>query len=267
MYFSRGITVVYYGDEVGMTGTGNGSDKFARQDMFSTKVEIWKTEPRIGGNPIGTGDSFAVTDKHPIAKYLKVLANLRATNPGLTNAVMQVRYAKDALLVISKKDEKENREYLVAFNNSTKATKITINTATTSGGWQTLLGVSKPTLRNEKVTLTVPALSTVVLKANKKPNKTNVKVGTITSKMDFLSGYFETKASITSNDLLKVTFYSRTASAKSWKSLGTDMNAPYSVYIDPLEYPGQRLELRASATNSRGVVYELPHATIKIPSS
>ena len=267
LYLTRGIPVVYYGDEVGMTGTGAGSDQLARQDMFPTKVAIWKTEPRIGGNSIGSGDSFAVTDNHPIAKYIKVLANLRATNPGLTNAVMQVRYAKDALLVISKKDEKENREYIVAFNNSTKATKITINTATTSGGWQTLLGVSKLTLRNEKVTLTVPALSTVVLKANKKPNKTNVKVGTITSKMDFLSGYFETKASITSNDLLKVTFYSRTASAKSWKSLGTDMNAPYSVYIDPLEYPGQRLELRASATNSRGVVYELPHATIKIPSS
>ena len=267
LYLTRGIPVVYYGDEVGMTGTGAGSDQLARQDMFPTKVAIWKTEPRIGGNPIGSGDSFAVTDNHPIAKYIKVLSNLRATNPGLTNATMQVRYAKDALLVISKKDEKENREYLVAFNNSSKASKITIKTATTSGGWQTLLGKPEPTLRNEKVTITVPALSTVVLKANRKPDKTNVKVCIITSKMDFLSGYFETKASITSNDLLKVTFYCRTASDKSWKSLGTDMNAPYSVYIDPLEYPGQRLELRASATNSRGVVYELPHATIKIPTS
>ena len=267
LYLSRGIPVVYYGDEVGMIGTGAGSDQLARQDMFSTKVAMWKTEPRIGSNPIGSGDSFALTDNHPIAKYLKVLANLRATNPGLANAVMQVRYAKDALLVISKKDEKENREYIVAFNNSSKATKITINTATASGGWQTLLGVSKPTLRNEKVTLTVPALSTVVLKANKMPDKTNVKVGRITSKMDFLSGYFETRASITSNDLLKVTFYYRAASTKSWKPLGTDMNAPYSVYIDPFEYPGQRLELRASATNSKGVVYELPHATIRIPTS
>ena len=267
LYLTRGIPVVYYGDEVGMTGTGAGGDQLARQDMFPTKVAIWKTEPRIGSRPIGSGDSFAVTDNHPVAKYIKVLANLRATNPGLANAVMQVRYAKDALLVISKKDEKENREYLVAFNNSSKATKITIRTATASGGWKTLLGKPEPTLRNEKVTLTVPALSTVVLKANKKPDKTGVKVGTITSKMDFLSGFFETKASIKSNDLLKVTFYCRTASAKSWISLGTDISAPYSVYIDPLEYPGQRLELRASATNSRGVIYELPHATIKIPTS
>ncbi len=266
LYLTRGIPSVYYGDEVGMTGTGSGSDQLARQDMFSTKVKIWKTEKRIGSSPIGSGDSLAITDKHPIALYLEKLAALRAANPGLANGSMQIRIAKDSLLVISKKDDVENREYLVAFNNSTKPIKTTITTATSVGGWKNLLGASTISFKNEKVTVTVPALSTVVLKANKVIDKTAVKVGKITSEMDFLTGYYETKAMITSQDLLRVTFYCRTAADRQWTSLGTDTNAPYSVYIDPLDYEGKKLEIRAEAVNSKGAQFELSSTTITVPA-
>ena len=266
LYLTRGIPSVYYGDEVGMTGTGSGSDQLARQDMFSTKVKIWKTEKRIGSSPIGTGDSFTVTDKHPIALYLEKLAALRAGNPGLANGSMQIRIAKDSLLVISKKDDAENREYIVAFNNSTKPIKTTINTATSAGGWKSLLGTSTIGISNEKVTVTVPALSTLVLKANKGIDRTAVKVGKITSAMDFLTGYYETKAALISQDLLRVTFYCRTSAGQPWTSLGTDTNAPYSVYIDPLDYEGKKLEIRADAVNSKGVKYELPSTTITVPA-
>ena len=264
MYLTRGIPTVYYGDEVGMTGSGNGSDQLARQDMFSTKVSTWKTELRIGSKPIGTGDSFSVTDSHPIAKYLKTLSNLRSTNPGLNNAMMRVRYAKDALLVISKKDSTENREFLVAFNNSTKPVKATISTATSTGGWKTLLGKVSMSNKKEVVTINVPALSTVVLKANKGIDQSDVKVGKITSAMDFLTGYYETKASVTSKDLLSVSFFARKNANESWISLGTDTSAPFSIYIDPLEYAGSTLELRAQASNSKGVTNELPHTTVTI---
>lgn len=266
LYLTRGIPSVYYGDEVGMIGTGSGSDQLARQDMFSTKVKIWKTEKRIGSSPIGTGDSFTITDKHPIAVYLEKLAALRAGNPGLANGSMQIRIAKDSLLVISKKDDVENREYLVAFNNSTKPIKTTITTATSVGGWKSLLGTSAISFKSEKVTVTVPALSTLVLKANKGIDKTAVKVGKITSEMDFLTGYYETKAAVVSQDLLRVTFYCRTSADQPWISLGTDTNAPYSVYIDPLDYEGKKLEIRADALNSKGVKYELPSTTITIPA-
>jgi glycosidase len=264
MYLTRGIPTVYYGDEVGMTGSGNGSDQLARQDMFVTKVSKWKTELRIGGSPIGTGDSFAVTDANPIAQYLKVLSTLRGKNPGLVNSVMQVRYAKDALLVVSKKDPTENREFLVAFNNSTKPVKALITTATSTGGWKTLLGKATVANKKEVVTITVPGLSTVVLKANKTIDKTEIKVGKITSSMDFLTGYYETKASVTSRDLLSTTFFCRTAADQPWISLGTDTNAPYIVYIDPSEYPNQNLEIRAQVVNSKGTSYELPHTSVTI---
>ncbi|MDE3227850.1 MAG: hypothetical protein KGL47_04970, partial [Acidobacteriota bacterium] len=266
MYLTRGIPSVYYGDEVGMTGTGSGSDQLARQDMFSTKVKIWKTEKRIGSTPIGTGNSFDATDKHPIATYLKSLSALRSANPGLANSSMQVRYAKDYLLAISKKDEAENKEYVVAFNNSTKAITASFNTATSKGGWKLLMGKGSVKAVAEKITVTVPALSTVVLKANQKIDKTDVKVGKISSKLDFLTGYYETKAVITSKDLLKVTFFARTSADQPWNSLGTDTNAPYSVYIDPLDFEGKTIEVKAQAINSKGAKYELPSISVVIPA-
>jgi glycosidase len=266
MYLTRGIPSVYYGDEVGMTGTGSGSDQLARQDMFSTKVNFWKTEKRIGSSPIGTGNSFDVTDKHPIANHLKALATLRKANPGLANSSMQIRYAKDYLFVISKKDSEENREYVVAFNNSNKAIKATVTTATSTGGWKVLMGKSSFKSIGEKVSITVPALSTVVLKANKKIDKTDVKVGKISSELDFLSGYYETKASITTKDLLSVTFFIRASVDEPWTSLGTDTNSPYSVFVDPLEFEGKKVQIKAEAVNSKGVKYELPSITFLIPT-
>lgn len=266
MYLTRGIPSVYYGDEVGMTGTGSGSDQLARQDMFSTKVNIWKTEKRIGSSPIGIGNAFDVTDKHPIANHLKVLANLRASNPALANGSMQIRYAKDYLLAISKKDDVENREYVVAFNNSTKPVKVTVPTATSKGGWKLLMGKTTVKTSAEKVTITVPALSTVVLKANQKIDKTDVKVGKITSELDFLTGYYETKAAVTTKDLAKVSFFIRTSADQAWSSLGTDTNLPYSVFVDPMEYEGKTIQIKAQAINSKGAKYELPSTTITIPA-
>lgn len=266
MYLTRGIPTVYYGDEVGMNGTDSGTDQLARQDMFSTKVGIWRTEKRIGSAPIGSGNSFDLTDTHPIAQYLQKLAALRKSNLALANGQMQIRSAKDSVLVISKKDSIENKEYLVAFNNSSKVMKTSVTSATSHGGWKVLLGTSKITTNNEKVTLTIPALSTVVLKANNKIDKTSVKVGKITSKLDFLTGYYETKAQITSQDILEVEFFCKLSSDPQWSSLGTDTNAPYSVYIDPQLFVGKKIEIRAEVLNSKGEKYELPSTSITIPA-
>jgi hypothetical protein len=118
----------------------------------------------------------------------------------------------------------------------------------------------------EKITITVPALSTVVLKANQKIDKTDVKVGKISSELDFLTGYYETKAVITSKDLLKVTFFARTSADQQWSSLGTDTNFPYTVFVDPLDFEGKTVELKAEAINSKGAKYELPSTKIFIPA-
>ena len=116
------------------------------------------------------------------------------------------------------------------------------------------------------VTITVPALSTVVLKANQKIDQTAVKVGKVSAKLDFLTGYYETKAAVTTKDLAQVTFFSRTSADQPWSSLGTDTNSPYMVYLDPLEFEGKSVQVKAEATNSKGARFELPSTTIRIPA-
>ena len=264
LYLSRGIPAVYYGDEVGMMGSGG--DQMARQDMFSTKIAVWQTEPRIGARPIGYGNSFTATGLSPIAKYLIVLAHLRHTNPGLANAQMQPRFAKGPLYVVSKKDSKDNREYVVAFNNSDKAVSAFINTATSIGGWKTILGTTKVGVAGAKLMFKVPALSAVVLKANKVINQFSVKVGVIKTFQDDLTGYYQATAAVTSRDLVTVEFFSRLEGAATWDSLGVDTNSPYSVFINPQDFLGRNIEIKAVVTNSKGASFELPSTKLSIPA-
>ena len=267
MYFSRGVPVVYYGDEVGMTGTNSGKDQFARQDMFATDIEIWKNEVRIGGSPIGNGDAFTATSQSPVAQYLIKLAQIRKENPALANGPMLERFSKYALYVISKKDVVENKEYLVAFNNSDTDEVVEVTTATSAGGWSKILGSTYVTTNQNKVTFTVPALSTIVLKANSPIDQFATKFTKLSTSMDDLTGFYKVKAGISSKDFLSVEFFARNAGSTKWISQGVDTGAPYSIFLDPIDFPKKKIEIRAIARNSKGESFVLPTAKLTIASS
>ena len=267
MYFSRGIPVVYYGDEVGMTGSNSGKDQFARQDMFATDIELWKNEVRVGGAPIGNGDSFAATSQSPVANYLIKLAEIRKSNPALANGPMLERYSKYALYVISKKDVANNREYLVAFNNSDTDEIVEVTTATSGGEWTQILGTTQVTTNQNKVSFTVPALSTIVLKASSTINQFATKHTKLTTSVDDLTGFYKVKAGISSKDFLSIEFFARNAGSKKWISQGIDTGAPYSIFIDPLDFPKKKVDLKATARNSKGesFVFPITKLTISAP--
>jgi glycosidase len=267
MYFSRGIPVVYYGDEVGMTGSNSGKDQFARQDMFPTDIELWKNEPRIGGSPIGNGDAFTATSKSPIANYLIKLAEIRRDNPALANGPMLERYSKYSLYVISKKDVVQNREYLVAFNNSDTDEIVEVTTATSGAEWTQILGTTDVTVNQNKVSFTVPALSTLVLKANSAINQFATKHTKLSTSVDDLTGFYKVKAGISSKDFLTVEFFARKAGSTRWVSQGMDTGAPYSIFVDPLDFPKKKIQLRATARNSKGesFVFPITNLTISTP--
>jgi hypothetical protein len=267
MYFSRGIPVVYYGDEVGMTGSNSGKDQFARQDMFATDIELWRNEPRIGGSPIGNGDAFTATSQSPVANYLIKLAEIRRDNPALANGPMLERYSKYALYVISKKDVAENREYLVAFNNSDTDEIVEVSTATSGAEWTQILGTTDVSVNQNKVSFTVPALSTIVLKAYSTINQFATKHTKLSTSVDDLTGFYKVKAGISSKDFLSVEFFARKAGSTRWVSQGVDTGAPYSIFIDPLDFPKKKIQLKATARNSKGesFVFPITNLTISTP--
>ena len=262
LYLSRGVPTVYYGDEVGILGSGNGRDQLARQDLFPTKVEIWKQEPRVTGKPVGSADSFADTFSNPIAKHLITLSELRKAHPALANEQMQIRYAKGSVFAFSKRAISEKREYLVVLNNSAKTSTVKISTAT-SGKWKDLISGKSFTSMSGELTLKLDGLSSAVLRAESEINQRGIKLGKLSAKEDFLSGFYNVSLKVESKDLAIAEFFVRTKSDSKWSTLGVDLNQPFNVFIDPNEYSGP-IEVKASVIDSKGGKNELREIAFNI---
>ena len=261
LYLSRGIPTIYYGDEVGMTGSENGNDQRARQDMFPTQVEMWKNEPRVGSKPVKDGDSFS-EKSHPISDLLKNLGQLRKEHPALANGQMQIRYAKGPLFIFSKRAVGENTEYLIALNNSSKKVSATVPTAT-SGNWEKLLGSASFEGNRSEVSISLSPFGYAVLRGKKGITETTVNLGKLSSKTDFLSGFEKLSASVATRDLATAEFLIRSKGKTDWVSVGVDLNRPYSVYINPEDFSGN-LEFKAIITNSKGAKVEFKPRALSI---
>ncbi len=262
LYLSRGIPAVYYGDEVGMTGSGNGNDQLARQDMFSTKVEMWRTEKRVGSDPVGTGDSFRF-HSHPLSEHLRSLAKIRLDYPALANGQMQIRYAKGPIFAFSKLAPDSNQEFVVVMNNSSKKLTAKIPTASNSV-WDKVFGDGSWRNRKADLEVSIPALEVLVLKARNNISETSVKIKGLKLDEDFLTGFYSVSAQVSSRDLLKTEFFVKRD--KQWISLGIDTSAPFKYYLNPTEF-SSRITIKATSIDSKGKVYEYRPLTFTPTSS
>lgn len=262
LYLSRGIPAVYYGDEVGMTGSGNGNDQLARQDMFSTKVEMWKTEKRVGSDPVGTGDSFRF-HSHPLSEHLRSLAKIRLDYPALANGQMQIRYAKGPIFAFSKLAPDSNQEFVVVMNNSSKKLTAKIPTASNSV-WDKVFGDGSWRNRKADLEVSIPALEVLVLKARNNISETSVKIKGLKLDEDFLTGFYSVSSQVSSRDLLKTEFFVKRD--KQWISLGIDTSAPFKYYLNPTEF-SSRITIKATSIDSKGKVYEYSPLTFTPASS
>ena len=175
---------------------------------------------------------------------------------------MQVRYAKGSVFAFSKRDLASKREYVVVINNSAKAQKVAFNTASSSG-WNALLGKPGISSKNGSITINIAGLDAVVLQAKKDIGKLAIKVGKISAREDFLSGYHRLTAAVQTNDLAITEFFVKGSGSSNWQSLGVDLNAPFRVYLDPKEHSG-KLQVKAIVTTSQGRKYELPSSALNI---
>jgi glycosidase len=243
LYLLRGAPVVYYGDEVGMIGSGG--DQAAREDMFPTQVAAWKTEPRVGSPPIGNGSSFGVTN--PLEDELKSLAALRDANPALATGATINRLASKQTFVVSRIDRAARREYVVAFNSGTTGTKMQIATATPSSSWTRLLGqsVSVTSSASGSLVLALPPLSALVLKADSDLPKRAAPVPVLRYGTDDLSQMRVLTAKVATADPVSVTFAIRRGSG-AWQRVASDDSPPYRAFLEPGKFrKGERVRLAA----------------------
>src|SRR5581483_9343022 len=254
LYLLRGAPTVYYGDEVGMIGSGG--DRAAREDMFPTQVPEWQTEPRVGAPPIGKGSSFDVTS-HPIEERLRALARLRDDLPALSRGWSVVRYAKGAVAVVSRIDPVEKHEVVAVFNNGDGATSATFRTSTPSATWTQRLGSPvpfAPPRSDASGTLTVPvaATSAVVLDAQSPipdaaPPKPKLRI-----RADDLTNLWSASATVGGSAPVSVAFVVQRASG-SWQRLDVDTSPPFRGFIDPAKFArNERVKVAAIARTLDG---------------
>ncbi len=115
MYFSRGVPVVYYGDEQGFSGDGHDQD--AREDMFKSKVVSYNDNTLIGSSATTDQDNFDMLSS--LYLYLKKLAEIKRAHTPLNGGSMDVLYAADKPgLYAFKRTSAESGETVVVIANS-----------------------------------------------------------------------------------------------------------------------------------------------------
>jgi glycosidase len=118
-FTTRGVPVVYYGDEQGFTG--DGGDKDARQDMFPSQVASYNDDDLIGTDATTADDNFDTT--HPLYQAISDLAALRQAHPALRSGAQLHRYSEagPGIYAFSRIERGEQVEYVVAVNTSEAA--------------------------------------------------------------------------------------------------------------------------------------------------
>ncbi|TRO69167.1 pullulanase-type alpha-1,6-glucosidase [Streptomyces sp. IB201691-2A2] len=232
MFLGRGNPVVYYGDEQGFTGAGG--DKDARQTMFASKTADYLDDDELGTDRTHAEDAY---DKSaPLYKQISALAKLRKANPALADGVQTERYAADGagVYAFSRTDAKSGIEYVVAVNNADKAKEATFATGSAGMTFRGIYGTgdtddSLKSGADKKVTVTVPAGSSVVFKATGRlaPPATKPALA-LKAPAEGATGTVEISADVDGGQLNRVVLAAQVGNGK-WKTLGSADHAPYRV--------------------------------------
>lgn len=256
MYMSRGIPNVYYGDENGIIG--NGGDKEARQDLFPTSVNAWKTESRIAANAIGSG-SYLTESNHPIQERISWLNSLRNNHPALKTGAQIQRYSANNVIAFSRIDSATRTEYLVALNNS-QVTKsgIRFKTSSPNTSFTQVWGQPQTVTSDAQgfVTITVGDRQAVVLKAQSAmPLKPVVGAVTLTMPKDQGVAIWKPSASITNWDDPSTCTFVIKVNGGSWQVLGVDDASDWKMILSGAKYPaGAKLTVAAIINSSSGAI-------------
>ncbi|NNJ08343.1 pullulanase-type alpha-1,6-glucosidase [Streptomyces sp. PKU-MA01144] len=250
MFLSRGNPVVYYGDEQGFTGAGG--DKDARQTLFASKTADYLDDDQLGTDRTHADDAYDTG--HPVYRSIAALSKLTREHPALRDGVQRERHAEDSVYAFSRTDAGKRGgpvEYLVAVNNATTGKTVTV--PVDSAEFRALYGGSG-TARAEdgKLTVTVPALSSLVLRATGPLAPPAAKPSlTLKAPAAGATGTVEISADVHGGQLNRVVFAAQVGNG-AWRALGTADHAPYKVTQHITAPAGTPLRYKAVAVDSLG---------------
>lgn len=258
LYLTRGQPVIYYGDEQGFAGEGDGKDKNSRQSLFGTQVAEYADQKLVTGESNGTADRFDT--EAPLYQHIAALAKLRADHPALAQGAQIQRYAEDGagIYAFSRVDRDEKVEYLVALNNAAEEKSVAVTTLTQDGGFEPLYGADAAVQSDAAAvtTITVPAMSAVVYRADKgitAPATVTDLALTLPAAGAALTGSTAISANIDQNAWAETSFAYRVVGGEEWLPLGTAESTTPRVFHDSETLPaGTLVEYRAVTTDAAG---------------
>ncbi|MFC4701447.1 alpha-amylase family glycosyl hydrolase [Glaciecola siphonariae] len=235
MYFSRGVPVVYYGDEQGFTGDGGDVD--ARENMDPSLVDVYNDNILIGTSKTTADDNFD-TD-HPLYQSLAELAQIRVANRVLRSGIHQMHMANDdtGILAFSRIDPSTREEYLVMFNLSETPRNVKMSVDSSAFSTVYRLGnVNEPKVAQGVLSAAMPRLSALVLKASEQVPTSNIAQVTIgdiytDNERAFIPVEVATKTPH-ANTLLNVTYYGVDPDG-SERMIASDNTSPYRAVVMP----------------------------------
>ena len=138
MFFSRGVPVIYYGDEQGFVG--DGGDQDARADMFPSRVATYNDNDLVGTDATTAEANFDM--RHPLYEAIAGMAKVRGSDPALRSGDQVVRAYGDepGLFAFSRRIPGTPGETLTVFNTSTKPITAQVQVDTNSLAWTPLHG-------------------------------------------------------------------------------------------------------------------------------
>ncbi|MFG3493802.1 pullulanase-type alpha-1,6-glucosidase [Streptomyces sp. NPDC047928] len=252
MFLSRGNPVVYYGDEQGYTGAGG--DKDARQTLFASKTADYLDDDQLGTARTHAADAY--DPAHPLYRQIAALAKLRKAHPALADGIQTERYAADGagVYAFSRTDATTRTEYVVAVNNADRPQTVEIPTGSAAMDFRTVHGGSATVTSGAdmKITVTVPALSSVVLKAAG-PLAAPASAPTVDLKAPAAgaTGTVDVTADVDGGQLNRVVFAAQQGNGK-WQVLGSADHAPYTVKHKITAPAGTAVRYKAVVVDSRG---------------
>ncbi|MEV6784565.1 pullulanase-type alpha-1,6-glucosidase [Streptomyces sp. NPDC051098] len=252
MFLSRGNPVIYYGDEQGFTGAGG--DKDARQTLFASRTPDYLDDDQLGTDRTHASDAYDTG--HPLYRSIAALSRLIRTHPALRDGVQQQRYAEGSVYAFSRTDPRQRAEYLVAVNNGTAPKTVEVTTGSANTAFRGIHGSSASTRSDaaRKVTVTVPALSSVVLRAETpQPAPAAKPVISLKAPAAGATGTVEIAADADGGQLARVVFAAQVGNGP-WRTLGSADHAPYKVtqHIETTVPAGTALRYKAVVVDAAG---------------
>ncbi len=242
LMFSRGIPIIYYGDEQGYTGKG--ADSAARQDMFASRTPEYAEERHLGGGT-GTEDSF--NERHPLFRAIQQLIAIRGKYPALQSGTQITRWSEEqaGLFAFSRIDPQTRREILVVLNNATGPREGKIPVASPGGNWNQVYPQDGEEAQfasgpENQLLVTLPGLSALVLQNSqplRPPEKPIQPMTLVVSHGSEIDGRWELKVETNEERPLSVAFGVRLKGESDYRWLGTADSPPYRVFPTRDETP------------------------------